>query len=121
MSEEDIVAIFMDGKSFADNEIVIAVDVTMELDQRILGMVETHTENHKVCQEFLQTLIERGLRDGNKILFIIDVGKGLRKGILNVFRDQALIRRCQWHKREIEMAYLPKSQQVECQKKLRKA
>ena len=118
---DDIVAVFMDGKSFAENEMIIALGVTMEGRKTVLGMVESHTENHRVCREFLQGLKDRGLRDEHKLLFIIDGAKGLRKGIQEVFGKQALIQRCQWHKRENETAYLPKSQQGKFRKKLQKA
>ena len=90
----------MDGKSFAQNEMIIALGVTLQGEKVILGMIESHTENHRVCREFLQNLKERGLRDENKLLFIIDGAKGLRKGIQKVFGRQALVQRCQWHKRE---------------------
>lgn len=118
---DDIVAVFMDGKSFAENEMIIALGVTMEGRKTVLGMVESHTENHRVCREFLQGLKDRGLRDEHKLLFIIDGAKGLRKGIREVFGKQALIQRCQWHKRENVTAYLPKSQQGKFRKKLQKA
>ena len=118
---DDIVAVFMDGKSFAENEMISALGVTMEGRKTVLGMVESHTENHRVCREFLQGLKDRGLRDEHKLLFIIDGAKGLRKGIQEVFGKQALIQRCQWHKRENVTAYLPKSQQGKFRKKLQKA
>ena len=38
-----------------------------------------------------------------------------------MFGQQALIQRCQWHKRENVTAYLPKSQQGKFRKKLQKA
>ena len=50
---DDIVAVFMDGKSFAENEMISALGVTMEGRKTVLGMVESHTENHRVCREFL--------------------------------------------------------------------
>jgi len=121
LSKDDITAIFIDGKSFADNQMIVALGVTIEGEKRILGMVESHTENQKVCQEFLQKLKDRGLCDKNKILFIIDGAKGLRKGILNVFGDQAFIQRCQWHKRENVLAYLPKFRKGVFRRKLQKA
>ena len=61
------------------------------------------------------------LRDENKLLFIIDGAKGLRKGIHNEFGKQALIQRCQWNKHKNVIAYLPKSQQGIFRKKLQKA
>ena len=121
LNDHDIIAIFMDGKSFAQNEMIIALGVTLQGEKVILGMIESHTENHRVCREFLQNLKERELRDENKLLFIIDGAKGLRKGIQKVFGRQALVQRCQWHKRENVIAYLPKSQQGILRKKLRKA
>ena len=62
-------------KSFAQNEMIIALGVTLQGEKVILGMIESHTENHRVCREFLQNLKERGLRDENKLLFIIDGAK----------------------------------------------
>ncbi|MCM2277067.1 MAG: transposase [Oligoflexia bacterium] len=40
----DIVAIFIDGKSFAENEMVIALGVTTDGEKILLGFVETSTE-----------------------------------------------------------------------------
>ena len=85
----------MDGKSFAENQMILALGVTLQGEKIVLGMVESHTENHRVCQAFLQRLNERGLSDENKLLFIVDGAKGLRKGIHNVFGKQALVQRCQ--------------------------
>ena len=81
----------MDGKSFAENQMILALGVTLQGEKIVLGMVESHTENHRVCQAFLQRLKERGLSDENKLLFIIDGAKGLRKGIHNVFGIHALV------------------------------
>lgn len=36
---------------------------------------------------------------------------GLRSAVKQVFRDRALVHRCQWHKRENVVSYLPKSEQ----------
>ena len=121
LQREDIVAIFMDGKSFAENEILIVLGVTLQGEKKILGILETSTENHRVGKDFLHKLKDRGLRDENKILFIMDGAKGLRKGIEKVFGDKAIVQRCQWHKRENVMAYLPKSQQDSFRRKLQTA
>ncbi len=121
LHDQDIIAIFMDGKSFAQNEMIVALGVTLQGEKVVLGMVESHTENHRVCREFLQNLKERGLSDENKLLFITDGAQGLRKGIQKVFGKQALVQRCQWHKRENVIAYLPKSQQGIFREKLQKA
>ena len=106
ISSHDIVAIFMDGKSFAENEMVIALGITMEGEKILLGFVETNTENGPVCRDFVNSLKNRGLKMDNEILFIIDGGKGLYKGINTVMGDKAIFQRCQWHKRENVLKYL---------------
>jgi putative transposase len=106
LSEHDIVAIFMDGKFFADNEMVIALGITMRGEKIVLGFVETSTENGIVCKEFLNRLKDRGLNTDQEILFIIDGGKGLHKGINAVMGNKGIIQRCQWHKRENVLKYL---------------
>lgn len=121
LRRHDIIVIFMDGKSFAQNEMIIALGVTRSGQKIILGAIESGTENHKVCRDFLNQLKERGLRSEEKILFVIDGSKGLRKGIQAVFGKQAIVQRCQWHKRENVVAYLPKSEQIRMRKKLQKA
>lgn len=111
LSTYDIVAVFIDGKYFAENEVVIALGVTMAGDKVVLGFVETSTENHRVCRDFLNGLKDRGLRLDREVLFVIDGGKGIHKGIREVMGDHALIARCQWHKRENVVSYLAKERQ----------
>lgn len=104
----DIVAIFIDGKCFAENEMVIALGVTLDGDKVLLGFVETSTENHTACRDFLNSLKDRKLNLDTEILFIIDGGKGIYKGIGEAMGDRAVIARCQWHKRENVVDYLSK-------------
>jgi putative transposase len=121
LSGHDIVAIFIDGKFFADNEMVIALGVTISGEKVVLGFIETSTENHTICRDFLNGLKSRGLKIDQEILFIIDGGKGIYKGIREVMSDNALIARCQWHKRENILDYLPKEKRDIYRKKLQGA
>jgi transposase-like protein len=121
LSIYDIIAIFIDGKSFAEDEIIIALGVTVTGEKVLLGFVQAATENETVVKEFLIHLIERGLMVEEGLLCIIDGAKGLRSAIRKVFKDKALVQRCQWHKRENVVSYLPKSQQVTWRKKLQRA
>ncbi len=61
LSGEDVVAVVLDGKTFADATMVVALGITMTGDKRFLGFVETDTENEKVVTPFLRSLVERGL------------------------------------------------------------
>jgi transposase-like protein len=121
LSEHDIVAIFIDGKFFADNEMVIALGVTLSGEKVILGFIETSTENHTICKDFLNGLKKRGLKLDQEILFVIDGGKGIYKGIQEVMGENALIARCQWHKRENILDYLPKEKRETYRRKLQSA
>jgi putative transposase len=121
LSAHDIVAIFIDGKFFAENELVIALGVTITGEKVVLGFVETSTENHKICKDFLNGLRGRGLNLDQEILFIIDGGKGIHKGIREVMGDGALIARCQWHKRENVLGYLAKERRLEWKRRLQSA
>lgn len=121
LSGYDIVAIFMDGKHFGENEMVIALGITTTGDKILLGFIETSTENHTVCRDFLNGLKDRGLSLENEILFIIDGGKGLYKGIKKVMGEKAVIQRCQWHKRENIVEYLDPKKQAQFRRKLQNA
>lgn len=113
LSQYDVVAVFIDGKHFQEHEMVTALGVTMAGEKILLGFVETSTENHKVCKEFLLGLVARGLKLDEEMLFIVDGGKGLRKGITEAAGENAVVARCQWHKRENVVSYLSKERQQE--------
>ncbi len=121
LADEDVVALFLDGKTFADATMVVALGVTQSGDKRFLGFVETGTENEKVLTPFLRSLVERGLDISQGLLVIIDGGKGLRSAVKKAFTDRALVQRCQWHKRENVVSYLPKSEQAPWRRRLQRA
>ena len=52
---------------------------------------------------------------------MVDGSKGLLKAITNVFKGHALTQRCQWHKRENVIGYLPKGEQTKFRRKLQAA
>jgi transposase-like protein len=118
---DDLVALVLDGKTFAADALVIALGITLRGEKVVLGFVQTATENEPVCAAFLRELGERGLRTEHGLLVVLDGAKGLRKAIQRVFGAQALVQRCQWHKRENVVRYLPTSQQTTWRRKLQAA
>jgi transposase-like protein len=118
---ERYVALFLDGKSFADTMLVIALGVTTAGTKRFLGFVETDTENDQVLAPFLRSLVERGLDLSQGLLVVIDGGKGLRSAVRQVFQKKALVQRCMWHKRENVVSYLPKHEQATWRRRLQHA
>ena len=117
----DFVAIVLDGKSFGDDGLIMAVGVTTGGKKVLLGIIQSGSENHVVCSDFLKSLINRGLRYEDGLLCVIDGAKGFRKAITEVFGVHGIIQRCQWHKRENIVRYLPKKMQSEFRKKLQAA
>ena len=121
LSRDDVVALFLDGKSFADAMMVIALGITVSGEKRFLGFVETDTENEKVLTPFLRSLLDRGLDISQGLLTVIDGGKGLKAAVKKAFRKRVLIQRCQWHKRENVVSYLSKGEQALLRKRLQSA
>lgn len=117
----DFVALILDGKRFAEDELVIAVGVTVTGEKVILGLVQTATENERACSDFLRELVARGLKYKEGLLVVIDGSKGLRKAVEVVLGESAAVQRCQWHKRENVVAYLPKQEQETMRRKLQVA
>ena len=78
LSGEDVVALVLDGKTFADATMVIALGITLSGEKRFRGFVETDTENAPVLTLFLRALVERGLDLSQGVLVFLDGGKGLR-------------------------------------------
>ena len=114
-------AFVLDGKSFAEDEMVVALGVTTKGDKVFLGFVQTDTENAVVIRSFLRSLKDRGLDLSAGALVVIDGARGLRSGVLVVFKGQVLIQRCQWHKRENVISYLPRAEQKGWRQRLQRA
>ena len=121
LSAYDLVALFLDGKTFGEDQMVIGLGVTLEGKKVVLGFVQTATENERTCSAFLRSLVDRGLKIEAGLLCVIDGAKGLRKAVTKVFGDKAAVQRCQWHKRENVVSYLPTSKQATFRQKLQRA
>jgi transposase-like protein len=121
LSNEDYVALFLDGKTFADATMVIALGITITGEKHVLGFIETDTENATVLSSFLRSLLARGLDVSQGILVIIDGGKGLRAAVRKVLAKRALVQRCMWHKRENVVSYLPQRDQASWRRRLQRA
>lgn len=121
LSGHDFVALFVDGKSFGDDEMVIAVGVTLDGTKVMLGMVQTASENAAVCREFFSSLVDRGLSFDQGLLVVLDGAKGFHRAAREVFGRSAVIQRCRWHKLENILSYLPQSKRGALRRKLQAA
>ena len=121
LSGYDFVVIFIDGKRYADDGLLVALGVTADGKKVVLGVEQIHSENAKAIEQWFERLLTRGLKLEDGILFIIDGSKGIRKAIDRQFESYALVQRCRWHKRENVAAYLDESQQELCRRRMQEA
>ncbi len=94
LEQYEFVALVLDGKTFADDTLVTVLGITVQGQKVQLGFVETATENETASAEFLQQLVERGLRSEQGPLVVLDGGKGLRARRTAVFGPETPIQRC---------------------------
>ena len=95
--------------------------VTIKGDKIPIGFVQAATENERVCRQFIQSLINRDLVYHKGLLCLIDGSKGLYAALTKALDGYVVIQRCQWHKRENVLSYLPKNKQDEIKKALQHA
>lgn len=119
--EKTFVALFIDGKYLLGEQIVLALGVTAQGAKVPLGFVQSANEHHQPCVDLFKDLIKRGLQIHDGLLCVVDGAKGFRKAIHIVFGNQALIQRCQWHKRENVLSYFAKEQQAHWKSQLQSA
>ena len=121
LDDYDFVTLFIDGKSFASEQMVIALGVTMDGQKIPLGFVESATENERVCRQLIQDLIRRGLCCDQGLLVVLDGSKGLYSAVTKALKGYVRVHRCQWHKRENVVSYLPEAERPRIRRKLQKA
>ncbi|MCC7538793.1 MAG: IS256 family transposase [Deltaproteobacteria bacterium] len=121
LDDVELVAMFIDGIEVAKHTVVIALGVTIDGTKVPLGLWCGSTENAVVATALVQSLVERGLRVDDAILFVIDGGKGIRKALRDVFGDRAIVQRCQVHKLRNVKDHLPESRRAYVARQMRDA
>ena len=121
LEEENFLALWIDGKRVAGEQMIVCMGVTEEGYKKVLGFTQATTERAEPVVELLRDLIGRGLTFTEGILCVIDGSKGLRKAIDEVFGERAEVQRCQWHKRKNVVSYLPKTDQKTWRSRLQRA
>ncbi len=121
LSKEDFVALWVDGKAFAEDTMIVVLGLTLAGRKVPIGFVQAGTENARVLEDLFRGLLDRGLNVEPGLLVIIDGSKGIRAAVRRVFGKKAMVQRCQWHKRENVVSYLPKGRQSNWRARLQKA
>ena len=115
------VAILLDGKQFAGEQIVAALGIKETGEKTLLGVIQGTTENAVVVGDLLSDLEERGFSREHPILAVVDSSKALTKGLKNFFGDNLFLQRCQLHKMRNVESYLSKDHWRSIKSKLQEA
>lgn len=100
LSSEKYVALFIDGKHYAREQIIIAVAVADSGHKHIVGMTQAPAESGVVVKQMLSGLVKRGFSYDGGLLCISDGSKGIASAINMVFGTAAVHQRCRVHKIE---------------------
>lgn len=117
----DFVALVVDSKGFGEWTVTVAMGVDSSGQKQVLGLWLGSSENSEVCTNLFQDLIERGLDPKRPRLYVLDGSKALKKAVRKVFGEEALIQRCQVHKRRNVKEHLPPEHQAAVEQRLRSA
>ncbi len=121
LQELDLVALYIDGKSFAEEEMIIVLGVTLDGRKIPLDFIQAASENERVCRQLIQRLIDRGMAYEQGLLVLLDGSKGLYAAMTKALAGYVVVQRCQWHKRENILSHLPKSQHASIRRQLQEA
>ena len=110
--DQDYPVMMIDGLELGKMTIIAAMGIDNDGKKRILGIAEGGSENSIVIKGLLEDLIDRGLNAGRPRLYVLDGGKALHKAVLDTFGKNAVIQRCQVHKKRNVLSYLPESAQA---------
>ena len=107
----DLIAIFIDGIAFKGHLLVVALGLAKDGRKHVMGLWQGATENTAVCTSLLEDMTRRGLDTGKAYLFVLDGSKALRSAVAKTFGQDALVQRCQQHKRRNVSEHLPEEHQ----------
>jgi transposase-like protein len=116
-----IPVIYMDGVQYAGETMTVALGVLENGTKRVLGVRQGATENAAVCTTLIEDLQERGLDTSQPTLLVLDGSKALHAAVKRVWGRNALIQRCQVHKKRNVREHLPEKHWDELSRQLHAA
>ena len=117
----DFIALMVDGIEVANHTVVVGLGITRDGSKVTLGLALGSTENAAVCTTLLQGIVDRGLLVRDRVLCVIDGGKGIRKALDDVFGNLIVVQRCQLHKIRNVLDHLPKNRRGHVRRAMREA
>jgi putative transposase len=113
--------IYIDGTPYAGESMIAALGITEDGQKRLLGLRQGATENAAVCTALLEDLCGRGLDTSSPVLLVLDGAKALHAAVKRVWGRNALIQRCQLHKKRNVQQHLPQKHWAELSRQLNAA
>jgi putative transposase len=113
--------IYIDGTPYAGESMIAALGITEDGQKRLLGVRQGATENAAVCTALLEDLCGRGLDTSSPTLLVLDGAKALHAAVKRVWGRNALIQRCQVHKKRNVQQHLPQKHWAELSRQLNAA
>jgi transposase-like protein len=113
--------IYIDGTPYAGETMIAAMGITEDGTKRLLGVRQGATENAAVCTALLEDLCGRGLDTSSPTLLVLDGAKALHAAVKRVWGQNALIQRCQVHKKRNVQQHLPQKHWQELARQLHAA
>jgi putative transposase len=113
--------IYLDGVTYAGEVMTVALGVRENGTKQVLGVRQGATENAAVCTALLEDLQGRGLDTSQPTLLVLDGSKALHAAAKRVWGRNALIQRCQVHKKRNVREHLPQKHWDELSRQLQAA
>jgi len=121
LAEHAFCAMLIDGTHFANQELIVALGITLQGHKMVLGLRQGATENTTVVKQLLEDIRDRGVDFEVPRLYVLDGGKGLHAAVGKMAGKAALIQRCQVHKIRNVVDHLTEEHQMNVRCKMRNA
>jgi putative transposase len=121
LGEHAFCAMMIDGTYFRDQQVVVAIGLTLQGHKVVLGLHQGATENATVVRHLLDDIAQRGVAFDVPRLYVLDGGKGLHAAVRKIAGKCAVIQRCQIHKIRNVADHLTEDYQSAVRCKLRNA
>jgi len=121
LGEHALCAMMIDGTCFEDQQVVVAIGLTLQGHKVVLGLHQGATENATVVKHLLDDIAQRGVDFEVPRLYVLDGGKALYTAVRKTAGKCAVIQRCQVHKIRNVVDHLPEEYQMDIRCKMRNA
>ena len=110
--------LYLDGIEFKGQHLIVALGINIDGTKTVLGLRQGASENATVVGELLDDLVERGVDFSVPMLYVLDGAKALTKAVRKHAGNQALVQRCQLHKRRNVTGHLPEQYRDAMERKM---